>query len=243
MALHFKPDWKSSVLVLLLLPLLLWLGFWQLQREQEKLEILDQFQNRLSEAPIAMQRVDSQSELAWQRVKLQGEFDAERIYLLDNQIRAGRVGYDVVQLFRISAGLWIWVNRGWVAGKRLRSELPAVNTPPGEIVVNGYIYVPDGKAFSLEDDSNQLTQRWPRVIQSVAVSELRAGVDASQVFKHLVRLNDNSPAALQADWPTTSVQPAKHRGYAVQWFCMAAALLLFYVWHGSNLSQILRSRH
>ena len=242
LALHFKPDWKSTVLVLLLLPLLLWLGFWQLQREQEKLEILAQFQTRLNEVPVAMERLAAQDDLAWRRVSLQGKFDAERIYLLDNQIRAGTVGFDVVQLFRVNVDLLVWLNRGWVAGKRLRSELPAVSTPPGEIDVNGYIYVPDGKAFSLEDDSSPIAQSWPRVIQTVTVPELAAGTDTSQVFAHVVRLSDNSPATLQADWPTISVQPAKHRGYAVQWFCMAAALLLFYILHSSNLSQILRAR-
>ena len=230
------------MLVLLLLPLLLWLGFWQLQREQEKLEILVHFQARLTEAPVAIQRLSTPDDLAWRRVSLQGEFDAERIYLLDNQIRAGRVGFDVVQLFKVSSNLLVWVNRGWVAGKRLRSELPVVNTPAGDMQVNGYIYIPVGKAFSLEDEST-IAQDWPRVIQSVTVPELAAGVDASQVFAHVVRLSDHSPAALQADWPTISVQPAKHRGYAVQWFCMAAALLLFYLWHSSNLSQILRTRN
>ncbi len=246
----FKPDWKSSALVLLLLPLLLWLGFWQLQREQEKLQILAQYEARLAEAPAALERLANQDDLAWRRVKLEGTFDAERVYLLDNQIRSGQVGFDVLQLFEVSDNqLLVWINRGWVAGKRLRSELPAVVTPPGPMRVNGYVYVPEGKAFSLEDDapvnatSSAAARRWPRIIQRVTVPTLAAGVNASEVFEHVVRLSENSPAALQADWPTISVQPAKHRGYAVQWFCMAVALLLFYLWHSSNLSQTLRARH
>lgn len=243
MALQFTPDWKSSVLVLLLLPLLVGLGFWQLQREQEKLQILARFQARLDQAPAAIERLAAQDDLAWRRVKLNGSFDDQRIYLLDNQIRAGRVGFDVLQSFTVNGGqMLVWVNRGWVAGKRLRSELPAVQTPDGQIEVNGYIYVPSGKAFSLEDADSVASLGWPRVIQNVNVPELAAGANAEQVFAHVVRLSDNSPAALQADWPTISLQPAKHRGYAVQWFCMAFALLLFYLLHSSNLSQILRAR-
>ncbi|MGI9292685.1 MAG: SURF1 family protein [Pseudomonadales bacterium] len=243
MALQFKPDWKSSVLVLLLLPLLVGLGFWQLQREQEKLQILARFQARLAETPAAIESLAVQNDLAWRRVTLSGEFDANHTYLLDNQIRAGRVGFDVLQPFSVRGGqMLVWVNRGWLEGKRLRSELPAVKTPAGQIEVNGYIYVPDGNAFSLEDTDSALNQGWPRVIQSVSVPGLAAGANAGQVFAHVVRLSDNSPAALQADWPTISVQPAKHRGYAVQWFCMAVALLLFYLLHNSNLSQILRAR-
>ncbi len=250
MTLVFKPDWKSSVLVLLLLPLLLWLGFWQLEREQEKLQILADFQARLTAAPVAIERLATLNDLAWRRVKLQGEFDAERIYLLDNQIRAGRVGFDVLQLFMVSSEqMSVWVNRGWVAGERLRTELPAVTTPAGEMEVTGYVYVPTGKAFSLADDkpandrNSAANQRWPRITQTVTVAALVAGVDARQVFAHVVRLKESSPAALQADWPTISMQPAKHRGYAVQWFSMALALLLIYIWHSSNLNQILRDRH
>ena len=248
--LRFKPDWKSSVLVLLVLPILLWLGFWQLQREQEKLQILAHFQARLAETPVAIEQLAAQDDLAWQQVKLQGKFDAERIYLLDNQIRSGRVGFDVLQLFRVTgAQMLVWVNRGWVAGKRLRSELPDVNTPVDQITVTGYVYVPAGTAFSLKDDtpaddrSCAAAETWPCVIQNVNVARLATGVDTREAFAQVVRLSDDSPAALQADWPTISVQPAKHRGYAVQWFSMAVALLVFYVWHSSNLSQILRARN
>lgn len=229
--------------MLLLLPLLLGLGFWQLQREQEKLQILARFQARLAEAPTAIERLAAQDDLAWRRVKLNGRFDPERIYLLDNQIRAGRVGFDVLQPFTLNGGqMLVWVSRGWVAGKRLRSELPAVQTPTGQMAVDGYIYVPSGRTFSLEHTDGVSHKSWPRVIQNVSVPKLAAGVNAEEVFTHVVRLSEDSPAALQADWPTINVQPAKHRGYAVQWFCMAVALLFFFVLHSSKRGRTLRAR-
>lgn len=236
LALQFHPDWKTSLLTLLLLPLLVSLGFWQLQREQEKREILARYQARLAESPTTITSLVQQKDLAWRRVTLNGEFAAEHTYLLDNQIRNGRVGFDVLQPLVLSAGqMQVWVNRGWLEGKRLRSDLPEVQTPTGQVKVNGYIYMPSGKAFSLAGSDSALSQSWPRVIQSVSVATLDAGENSEQVFNYIVRLSENSPAALQADWPTISVQPAKHRGYAVQWFCMAFALLLFYLLHSSNL--------
>lgn len=244
MVLRFHPDWKTSLFVLLLLPLFIALGFWQLQREQEKEQILARYQARLAEAPIAIESLARQHDLAWRRVTLTGEFAADRTYLLDNQTRQGRVGFDVLQPFTVSTGqLVVWVNRGWLQGTRLRSELPRVQTPAGPVAVSGYIYVPNGKAFSLEGADSAPGRGWPRVIQSVNVAALDAGVYGNkQVFNHIVRLSNESPAALQADWPTISVRPAKHRGYAVQWFCMAFALLLFYLLHSTNLSQVLRAR-
>lgn len=231
-------------MVLLLLPLLLSLGFWQLQREQEKLQILARFQARLAQPPETLDALAAEQDLAWRRVRLKGKFDIERVYLHDNQIRSGRVGFDVIQPFRLLGNhALVWVNRGWLAGKRLRSELPDVETPAGAISLQGYIYVPEGEAFSLEGTAESVQQGWPRIIQRVNVSNLDGGSGHGKVFDHIVRLGDGSPAALQADWPTINVQPAKHRGYAVQWFGMAAALLLFYLLHGSNFRPWRRDRN
>jgi len=47
---------------------------------------------------------------------------------------------------------------------------------------------------------------------------------------------------VEAGWPVVNVSPAKHRGYAVQWFTMAAALIVFFVFRSSNLWALLRGK-
>ncbi len=39
-----------------------------------------------------------------------------------------------------------------------------------------------------------------------------------------------------------NVSPAKHRGYAVQWFTMAVVLLIFFFLRSSNIWQLLGGR-
>ncbi|NCF18346.1 MAG: SURF1 family protein, partial [Haliea sp.] len=48
--------------------------------------------------------------------------------------------------------------------------------------------------------------------------------------------------ALAIDWKVVNVSPEKHRGYAVQWFTMAAVLTVFYFLRCSNAWQLLTGR-
>jgi surfeit locus 1 family protein len=41
-----------------------------------------------------------------------------------------------------------------------------------------------------------------------------------------LRLDETTPSALPRYWPVTSMSPEKHRGYAVQWFLMAIAVII-----------------
>ena len=57
-----------------------------------------------------------------------------------------------------------------------------------------------------------------------------------------VRIDDGQPGALAVDWQIVNVSPAKHRGYAVQWFTMAAVLAIIFLMRSSNLIELLRGR-
>jgi cytochrome oxidase assembly protein ShyY1 len=54
-----------------------------------------------------------------------------------------------------------------------------------------------------------------------------------------VRSNSGEPGALDADWKIVNVSPQKHQAYAVQWFAMAFALLVFYTLRSSNVWQVI----
>jgi len=47
---------------------------------------------------------------------------------------------------------------------------------------------------------------------------------------------------LAAEWPIVNQSPAKHIGYAIQWFAMAAVLVFIGVWRLTNLGAILTRR-
>ena len=64
----------------------------------------------------------------------------------------------------------------------------------------------------------------------------------TMLYPYSVRLDADSPGALTVDWPLVNMAPEKHRAYAVQWFCMALALLLIFLWRSSNVGAWLKQR-
>ena len=69
----------------------------------------------------------------------------------------------------------------------------------------------------------------------VAELALLSGLDANaQVFDYSIRLAEATPGVLLRNWPVISTTPEKHRGYAVQWFAMAAALVLLYLYYSTR---------
>lgn len=238
MRLSLSLNTKVTILAVLLLPVLLALGNWQLQRAEDKRAIQEEFLARQQQTPVPIEQVDPSEDLAFTPVRLTGRFDHQRYFLLDNRVFAGQVGYEVLMPFRTEAGPWVLVNRGWIKGLPDRRELPTVPAPQGPITTTGTIYVPLGEPFLLaEQDFSDAS--WPKIAQAVEMRKLAAALER-EIFPYVVRLDENAPGALQSNWEPINVQPAKHLGYAVQWFAMAAALLVWFIFANTNLAHVLR---
>src|SRR5690606_5018678 len=129
---RYRFDWKLTLMCLLLLPLLLRLGFWQLSREEEKRELQALYEERLQRLPVPLESLDAGSDLQYVPVSIQGRFDNSRYFLLDNRVHEGRVGYEAIVPFLSSSGLVVFVNRGWLPGTGDRQRLPVLDAVEGE---------------------------------------------------------------------------------------------------------------
>ena len=69
-----------------------------------------------------------------------------------------------------------------------------------------------------------------------------SGLTGSEVFPYQVRIQPSSPLALVAEWTVVNQSPSMHLGYAVQWFAMAAVLLLIGVLRLTNVRSLLSGR-
>jgi cytochrome oxidase assembly protein ShyY1 len=226
---HFlwKPDWKSGLLTLLLLPVGLVLGAWQLERAEEKRKLLAKFEARQAAAPIPLDSVDTSSDLSHLKVRLTGLYDNTRLWYLDNRVYKGKAGYEIIGAFWVTGNEQVvLVNRGWVAGDPARRSLPAVDTPAGEIEIAAEIYVPPGEPFTLGEELTQ--EGWPKLVQNLDVKGIGRIAD-TVVFPFQLRLEAHSPGSLQPNWMVVNVLPEKHTAYAVQWFAMGAVLLVLFI--------------
>ncbi len=210
----------------LLLPLFIALGFWQLQRANFHREQLQIAETRRAQASVSLDTVVElrEQDSRYLPVSLQGQWLAP-VFLLDNETRGQKVGYDVIGLMELRDGRKVFVNRGWIAGPSLRSQLPIVPPPTDRVVEQGELYfgnevLLEGELFAEAD--------WPRRIAKLHLPGM-ARMAGVEVLPVLVRLKEGSPSALTAGWPVTNIAPEKNIAYAVQWFGMAVALIVFYL--------------
>lgn len=231
---HWQPNVGVLVFVVIFLPLTVSLGFWQLSRAAEKEQLLTEYRAREMASPLPVSSLKEEQDHQYRRVTAQGEFDNEHSVLLENRVRRGRPGFEVVTLFKLEDNARpIWVNRGWIAGFLERNHLPEIPVIEGPVTIFGHLYRPLKQPFVVGEE--HWRNKWPQVLQN-----LDRGLLASHLgvvaFPYQLRLDQGSRGALQTGWDVVNVSPAKHRGYAVQWFAMAFALVLLGIFANSNLA-------
>src|SRR3989442_5575782 len=114
------------------------LGNWQARRAETKRALGAELERSLKSPPVDLSTVIDASSLIHKRVLARGRFVAERTVLLDNKLRRGRPGYEVVTPLALAGSeRHVLVNRGWIAAPASRETLPDVRTPSGELTVVG----------------------------------------------------------------------------------------------------------
>ncbi|WP_148861009.1 SURF1 family protein [Marinobacter fonticola] len=217
---RWQPDWRLWVFAAVLFPLLLGLGIWQVQRAGEKEAMLAQWDQQLKEGD--WREVLDSGLTTGQPVQVNGHYDPRAVWLLDNRTRDGRSGYEVLTLFHPLAGPPVLVNRGWLPGPRRRSQLPAVDTPPGRLLIRAR--VADYPTPPVLADT-PAESGWPRRVQALQPDAVREW--APQAIEQVLRLeNPAQPGAFRADWAPDLMGSQTHYGYALQWFSLAAALAI-----------------
>jgi len=230
-----KQHWQISLLVLLFLPLFMRLGFWQLDRASEKQQELTVYQQRQDLPALPLKALSNSEIVKYRTLELEGIYDANHYWLLDNQPRDGKTGYEVIMPLVSDAGV-ILINRGWVEASPRRENLPKIETPAGQVTIKGYLNTGQKNAI-FDKTLSDLTIDWPKRVLQVNLAEaaaLIAKMDNTQVLLSdtslMLRIDSSSPGAFLTEWPLINTKPEKHKGYAVQWFAMALALLALYIW-------------
>ncbi|WP_085579426.1 MULTISPECIES: SURF1 family protein [unclassified Pseudomonas] len=230
---RFRPGVVPTVAVVLLLPLMVSLGVWQLGRGAEKTALLASYAERRAAEPMAAAELLHSADPAFRRVHLHGRFDADHSLLLDNRQRDGKVGVELLQPFQDRrTGQWLLVNRGWLPWPDRRLA-PQFTTPADAVDMDAWVYVAPGATFQLHADP--VSDAWPQTVTAVEPARLWKTLDRDG-FAYEVRA-EPGPASYVTDWPVVAMGPEKHLGYAVQWFAMATALLGLYLylgWHNAK---------
>ena len=227
---RFRAGFASSIVVLLTLGLLLSLGFWQLDRAEQKRALRDAYDARPDDAPLLIdERFTPDPEWRYRRVQAHGTYIANRQFLLDNRVHQGRVGYYVLTPLRLAgSNVVVLINRGWVPQGATRTDLPALPVPsPEKVRIEGLIDFPPDKVFALGEGEDR-DPGWPKVLQRIR-PDLQAQQLDAPLLPLVILLAPEQSGGFVREWNPIVMGPERHVGYAVQWFALAAALVILYI--------------
>jgi len=233
MAIQFKPKLAPSIATLIVLPILMSLGFWQLDRAELKQQQLDDYTLRAEQTATVLKPADAAilekfTDVLYRKFEVSGEYDIQRSFLIDNRVHQSQVGYYVITPFRIeNSNTSILVNRGWIKGKRYRADLPDFVTTSEKIILKGVGYV-STKNFFAVDNAKINSQKFPIVIQHVDFKAIRGALKV-KLYPFILRLDPKDKTGFVRNWKVVTSSPEKSQSYAAQWFTMALVVVLLFL--------------
>ncbi|MFV8834487.1 SURF1 family protein [Aquisalimonas sp.] len=229
---QFRPRIVPTLATAVVFPLLLSLGFWQLDRADQRQAIVDAYETR-DERPAVDLNSDGvpTDDGAPRNTTAFGRFDGDRQLLLDNQMYRGEVGYHVLTPFRIEGvDRVVLVDRGWVPAGDSRAELPGVAVDDSSRSVSGFLDQGPPSGLRLGGMADGETG-WPLRIQYLDYDALEERLGEA-LMPHVLRLDPDAPDGFVRDWGPAFREgygPERNLGYAVQWFGLAAALAVIFL--------------
>lgn len=201
------------------------LGNWQSRRAEEKLAAQERLDALAAAAPARLPAtLVEAAEYAGRRVTVRGEYVPKHAVLIDNRIHKGAAGYHVVTPVRIEGGdVHVLVNRGWIAAKPRRDELPAIATPAGLQLIEGLAVVPSGRVYELAPDVARGPVRQNLVIERIATET------GLRLQPFVVQQTSDAGDGLVRVWERPDTGVNTHRAYAVQWYALALLTAVVYV--------------
>lgn len=217
------------IITLIVFSLLINLGLWQSSRAIEKEQRLSRITSLNTTSPISLQQVVSLSNTENINdfpVQASGSFVAEKIFLLDNQVSGGRLGYQVLQILTTEKNA-VLVNLGWVQGSINRQELPEISGYRGEVSFASKVRLVEPNIQLMAQDFSSF--QWPLRVQQIELDKFSVLLD-KPLLPFVLYVNETELIGYKKDWQAIVMPPEKHRGYAFQWFSLAIAWLVLMCW-------------
>ena len=240
----FRPSLIGTIITMICIPLFIKFGLWQYHKAQQKMAIQTAYNVAKSDEALQFPLIAinniviNVTDWNYKKIKVTGVYEPKYQFLLDNQVEGNRVGFHVITPLKIDhTTQYVLINRGWILGKDLHTELPQFNTPTGVQSVIGQIWIPSKKFFTLEANANRVVAGinqnnlpWQPVWQNMNIGRYQHSVPFV-VSDFAIKLDQASGAGgFVRNWQVPVERIATNIGYAYQWFGFAIATLLIYIY-------------
>ena len=209
------------------------MGFWQLDRAEEKKQMLTLL------ADDSLTQVTQKSQMKklprFANIQLNGRYLNAPQILLDNQVDSGVQGYHVFTPFVIDGlNMTIMVNRGWLSKSNFTEDVLTINSNPTTIL--GKINTPPQVGIQLGEieldlgKPQQVITYFDKQKVSQFLYESLCKDLNCLVSQNILWLKTNQDQGFKRDWNPIIMLPSKHTAYAVQWFAMTIVLILIFIY-------------
>ena len=210
-----------SILILATMAFLVSLGFWQLDRADQKRTIEASIQKANTGV---VELIVNQNELLnkeYYEVRLQGSYVSDKQFIYDNQIVDQASGYYVLTPFVLTGqSNAIMINRGFIPWNGRRDQLAdiAVGSASREIKVQ--VSKPIKR---IELKTSDINNQFPVLIQAIDFDVIEE-ISSTSFVDVIGLLDPSSDDGFVRKWEPYTGSIEKHIGYAIQWFLMALVL-------------------
>lgn len=240
----FSPKAVPTIGAIILVPFLASLGFWQLDRADQKRVIDDGVQQSQLKAPLDLNSVIKEGKTnsetfvkeIYRSASMTGSYDTEHQYLLDNRTYKGRAGFHVLTPFLLNSKEGVLVNRGWISYEGTRENIPDISVNKERLNIAGVIKK-QGRAIVLKDDDLTITDgndskaqqsNYPKLVQEIRISALASDLNI-RLLPIVIELDSAEKTGFVREWQPYYGSIDKHNAYALQWFVMSAILLFLFL--------------
>lgn len=207
------------------------LGFWQLDRLQQKRDYNASLAQRSTMAPALLLDLladgGSPDDISYRHATASGVFEPDHEFILFGREREGETGNHVLTPLRLADGSVVLVDRGWVPEQMDQPPIADAPPPIGTVTVTGLVLPTES------DGGPPLGDR--RLVTRVDIGQLAQAIGGRVAPVWLLQSPEAGvpspvpgvpPDALPEPQSLVPLDEGPHLGYAVQWYSFAVIAIV-----------------
>lgn len=234
--------WLSTILVMAAIVVMVRLGFWQLDRLDQRRARNAEVTRQLALPPLLLNDMEEfpadLTRLKNRLAETAGEYDFSRQVALKHQNRMGSPGIHLITPLVFNNGTAaVLVDRGWIPQAQASPDQWAQFDEPAQATVTGFIVLSEIPAQHVAGavqpaqgfNSSEVTPQseWYRV--DIAAIQAQLPYHLLPIYIRQSPPNGNTAEYPYRSEPNIQLSDGPHLGYAIQWYIFALILGIGYV--------------